>query len=556
MSDYPVPPGIQASQGFIDKFRQLGPNFRWWAAGVGMLGSFATLLTSTIVNIAIPDIMGALGMTPDEAQWLATAFLAAGTVTMLITAWCIRAFGIAGTYIFAMLVFIGGSFLGVVAATTEALLIARVIQGAAAGLVTPIGMVVTAQVFPIAQRGMAMGLMGVGTILAPALGPTMGGYLVDHLSWRWVFVAAVPFVAISLPMAKAFFPTREEVGPRPSFDWMGTLLCAVFIVALLVGFAEGQRHGWHHDPALWGLAIGIVTFFAWVAWEIFTPEPILELRLFLNPRFVAAAVVTFTVGVGLYGSTYVFPLFLQAVSQLIATDAGLLMAPAGLVMAVLFPLAGRLADMTSHRMMILVGLALFAISNYPMTYADAMTPAVTMLWWYALGRVGLAMIFPSLNAAAINPLPLQLIAQGSGAINFLRQLGGAFGINLISLAMQDRMVLHYDALNTTQTWANSTTAEFMRLVILEFQHLGIIGYRGFEASFGYIQSVLGAQSLILAYRDAFYLIGLVFVLSLLPAWFIADRRPQPAPIQQRRPTLPTPTLRAAPTAVSESPAER
>ncbi|MDZ7668244.1 MAG: DHA2 family efflux MFS transporter permease subunit [Gammaproteobacteria bacterium] len=524
MTDHPVPEGLEASPGFIEKFRQIGPSFRWWAAGVGMIGSFATLLTSTIVNIAIPDIMGALGMTPDEAQWLATAFLAAGTVTMLITAWCIRAFGIAATYIVAMLVFIAGSFLGAAADTTEIMLIARVVQGAAAGVVTPIGMVVTAQVFPISQRGMAMGLMGVGTILAPALGPTMGGYLVDHLSWRWVFIAAVPFVAVSLPMAKSFFPAREESGPRPSFDWMGALLCSVFITALLVGLTEGQRHGWYHDPALLALAIGCAGFVLWVAWEVYTPEPILEPRLFLNGRFVAAAVVTFTVGVGLYGSTYVFPLFLQAVSRLVATEAGLLMAPAGLVMAVLFPLAGRLADLTSHRAMILIGLVLFALSNYPMMYADAFTPAMQLLLWYVVGRVGLAMIFPSLNAAAINPLPLALIPQGSGAINFMRQLGGAFGINLISLAMHERTVAYYDALNATQSWDNHTTRELMRLVIQEFQHLGLIGYRGFEASFGYILQIVGAQGTMLAYRDMFALIGAVFAISLLPALFIAGRR--------------------------------
>jgi MFS transporter, DHA2 family, multidrug resistance protein len=528
---HPIPPGLVASPGFLDRFRQFGPNFRWWAAGVGMLGSFATLLSATIVNVAIPDIMGALGMTLDEAQWLATAFLAAGTVTMLITAWCIRAVGIAFTYIVAMLIFIAGSFLGAVAGTSETLMIARVIQGAAAGVVTPIGMVVTAQVFPLHQRGMAMGLLGVGTILAPALGPTMGGYLVDHLSWRWVFLASVPFVAISLPMARVFFPSREETGPRPSFDWMGVLLASVFIVALLVALAEGQRHGWHHDPALIWLATGIVAFFAWVGWEIYTPAPILELRLFTNARFVAAAAVTFTVGIGLYGSTYVFPLFLQTVSRLIATDSGLLMAPAGLVMALLFPVAGRLADLTSHRLMILGGLLLFGISNWPMTYADAMTPAATMLWWYVVGRIGLAMIFPSLNAAAMNPLPLDLIAQGSGAINFLRQLGGAFGINLISLAMHNRLAVHQDALNQTQDWGNSGTQELMRLAMLEFQRLGVLGYQGFEASFGYVISVVGAQATMLSYRDAFYLIGLVFVLSLVPALFIAEHRAQPPPAQ-------------------------
>ncbi len=498
MSEQPVPDGLEASPGFIARFRQIGPSYRWWAASVGMIGSFATLLSSTIVNVAIPDIMGALGMTLDEAQWLATAFLAAGTVTMLVTAWSIRAFGIAATYIAAMLVFIAGSIFGAVAASSETLLIARVIQGAAAGFATPVSMVVTAQVFPVRQRGMAMGLMGVGTVLAPALGPTMGGYLVDHLSWRWVFLASVPFVAISLPMAKTFFPGREGHGPRPSFDWMGTLLCAVFITGLLVGLTQGQRHGWYDDTALISLAIGVASFIAWVGWESFTPEPILELRLFLNGRFVAAAVVTFTVGMGLYGSTYVFPLFLQSVSQLIATDAGLLMAPAGLVMAALFPLAGRLADLTSHRAIILIGLALFALSNYPMAHADAFTPATQMLIWYAVGRIGLALIFPSLSAAAINPLTLDLIPHGSGAINFLRQLGGAFGINLISLAMRDRTVAHYDALNATQTWDNPTTQELMRLVIQEFQHVGMTGYRGFEASFGYVLGIVGAQSTMLA----------------------------------------------------------
>lgn len=524
MAGHPIPEGIQASPGFQEKFRQIGPSFRWWAAAVGMIGSFATLLSSTIVNVAIPDIMGALGMTLDEAQWLATAFLAAGTVTMLVTAWSIRAFGIAATYITAMLVFIAGSVLASAATSTETLLVSRVVQGAAAGFATPVSMVVTAQVFPIRQRGMAMGIMGVGTILAPALGPTMGGYLVDHLTWRWVFLASVPFVALSLPLAKTFYPGREDRGPRPPFDWMGTLLGSVFIMSLLVGLTLGQRHGWYDHAALLALALGIVSFVAWVAWETFTPEPILELRLFLNPRFVAAAVVTFTVGIGLYGSTYVFPLFLQTVSQLIATEAGLLMAPAGLAMAALFPLAGRLADLTSHRAMILVGLALFAASNYPMIHADAFTPAAQMLAWYVLGRIGLAMIFPSLNAAAINPLSLDLIPHGSGAINFLRQLGGAFGINLISLAMQHQRVAHVEALNVTQNWENPTTRELMRLVIQEFNHLGMIGYRGFEASFGYVISIVGSQSTMLAYRDMFLLIGSVFALSLIPALFIAGRR--------------------------------
>lgn len=518
-----IPDGVEATPGVLALYENFGPNYRWWVAGVAMVGSFATLLTSTIVNVAIPDIMGALGLTLDQAQWLATAFLAAGTVTMLTTAWCIRAFGVANTFTFSMLVFIGGSFLGALAETGEVLFISRVVQGAAAGLVMPISMVMIAQVFPVKQRGMAMGFMGVGTILAPALGPTIGGYLVDNLSWRWVFVMAVPFVVGSIPMAIAFFPQREEKGAKPPFDWAGAFLCGLFIVALLVALTDAQRHGWYEERVVIGLAVGVVSFVGWVAWEFHTPEPILELRLFLNPRFVAVAIVTFTVGVGLYGSTYLFPLFLQRVSQLTPTDSGLLMAPAGLAMAALFPVAGYLADITSTRRMITVGLVLFAISNLLMTNVDTNTPVLDMLLWYVLGRVGLACIFPSLNAAAINPLPLRLIPHGAGAVNFLRQLGGAFGINLISMSMMEQTALYSDLANSTQTWDNAGTMELIRLAQEQFTYIGVLGYQGFEATFAYVIQAVVSQSTMLAYRDAFWLIMMVFLVSLVPAWFIGRR---------------------------------
>jgi DHA2 family multidrug resistance protein len=519
-----IPPGVEATPAVLQLYARFGPGYRWWVAAVTVIGSFATLLTSTIVNVAIPDIMGSLGLTLDQAQWLVAAFLAAGTVTMLITAWCIRAFGVANTYVMSMLVFVAGSLLGATAQTAEMMFTSRIIQGAGAGLVMPISMVMISQVFPTRQRGMAMGLMGVGTILAPALGPTLGGYLVDNLSWRWVFVMAIPFVVASIPLAMTFLPQRENHGARPPFDWVGTLLCSGFIVALLLGMAGGQRHGWYDESVLLILAVGVVTFAGWVAWELRFPDPMLQIRLFLNPQFVAAAIVTFTVGIGLYGSTYVFPLFLQQISLLTATDAGLLMAPGGLAMALLFPVAGWLADVTSVRRMILAGLIIFAVSNLPMLGADINMPAFNLLMWYVLGRIGLACIFPSLNAAAINPLPLSLIPDASGAVNFLRQLGGAFGISIISMSMNEQLALHRDTALATQTWDNSTTMELMRLAQEQFTYFGIIGYRSFEASFGYVISAVSSQASMLAYRDAFGLISVIFVVTLIPAWFLAKGR--------------------------------
>lgn len=529
----PLPPGLEATPGIIALYEQVGPRYPWLVTAVSVLGSFSTLLTATIVNVAIPDIMGALGMTIDEAQTLVTAFLAAGTVTMLMTAWSMRAFGIASTYVFCMAVFIASSVLGGIAATSEMMFLARLVQGAASGIVTPLAMVLIAQVFPVERRGMGMGLMGVGTVLAPALGPTIGGYLVDNLSWRWVFYMAIPFAAVSIPFAIALFPTREEKGPKPPFDWGGLLLCSAFLAALLVGLTEAQSEGWRDDRVTIALAAAALTFVAWILWEARAQNPILELRLFRNARFACAALVTFTVGAGLYGSTYVFPLFLQGVSRLIPTDSGLLMAPAGLAMAALFPLSGHLADRVSARVLVSAGLALVCWSCWLMRDADAFTPAFDMVVWYAIGRLGMALIFPGLNAAAVNALPLDLIPGGSGMINFLRQFGGALGVSALSFVLIDRTAHFQGRAMETQTWDNSGMMELMRLAQEQLSHLGFLGYQGFELSFGYVMAVVDGQSGMLGYRESFIAIAAVLALSIPPACALGPHRPT-AP-RSRRP---------------------
>ena len=519
-----VPPGIEATPGILALYERHGATYPWWVTGVAVLGSFATLLTATIINVAIPDIMGALGLTIDEAQNLVSAHLAAGTVTMLMTAWAIRAFGIVTTFLFNMVLFAVSSIAGGLANTGEILFLARLVQGAASGIIMPLSMVMVAQVFPVDRRGMAMGWMAVGTVLAPALGPTLGGYLVDNLSWRWVFFMAVPFAVVSMPLALVFFPTREERGPRPSFDWVGVFLCGVFLLSMLTALTEAQSEGWYDDRVTIALASTAVSFVAWIAWEARVDEPILDLRLFRNVRFLGAAIVTFTVGAALYGSTYVFPLFLQTISRLIPTESGLLMAPAGLVMAVLFPLSGYLADRLSIRVLVTVGLVVTAWSCWLMRGVDAYTPVLDMVIWYAISRAGLALVFPGLNAAPVNALPLELIPAGAGMINFVRQLGGALGVNLLSFALIQQTAQHQGRALATQTWDNSGMGELIRLVQEEFTYLGFLGYQGFEMSFGYVMAIVSSQGSMLGYRDAFVVIAAVLLVSVVPVWMMGENR--------------------------------
>lgn len=519
-----VPEGVEASAPVLAMFEMYGRRYVWFAVATAMMGSFATLLTGTIINVAIPEVMGAFGIAQDRAQWLSTGFLAAGTVTMLLSAWCVDAFGARFTYVSAMLVFLFGSVLGGVAPNPEVLILARVIQGAASGILGPLSMVINYQIFPVQHRGFAMGVFGIGVVLAPALGPTLGGLLIDNYDWRYVFFLAVPFSLISVPLAMMFMPERDGSGAIPRFDWTGVVLSSIFLVTFLTALTNGQREGWESEyiVGLFGTSTICLTLFIW--WESHVAHPMLNLRLFLHGRFLAAAVVTFVIGVGLYGSTFILPLFLQTLQGLPPTDSGLLMLPAGLAMALFFPIAGTLSDRIQPRWVIIAGLVLFGISSWLMRVVDVNTPYALLLAWALIGRIGLALLFPSLNAASLSSLPLHLLGQGSGAINFLRQMGGAFGVNMLSIFLAERGAEFSHQLTLTQASRPATLEMLHQLQDTIFgQRLPFL--MEFPMSFGFLSRAIYSQALTMAFREGFVLVAVVFFLSILPTLFLKVDRP-------------------------------
>lgn len=505
-------------------FEIYGPAYLWLAVITAMLGSFATLLTGTIINVAIPEVMGAYGIGQDKAQWLSTGFLAAGTITMLLTAFCISAFGMRVTYIGSMLVFLLGSLLGGIAPNPEILIVARVIQGAASGVLGPLAMVINYQIFPVRHRGLAMGIFGIGVVLAPALGPTLGGYLIDNFSWRYVFFLAIPFSIVSIPLALMFMPKREGSGPIPPFDWTGVVLSSVFLVTFLTALTNGHIEGWQSEyiVGMFGAAFMSLVLFIW--WEHRVAHPMLNLRLFAHGRFLAAAIVTFVVGIGLYGSTYILPLFLQTLQGITPTDSGLLMLPAGLAMAACFPLAGALSDRIQPRYVIIAGLFLFGISSWLMRVVDIDTPYAQLLAWALIGRIGLALVFPSLNAASLASLPLELLSQGSGAVNFLRQLGGALGVNVLSIFLAERGAEFSHQFTATQTSRPATLAMMQQLQDSMFgQHFGFL--REMEMTYSFLSQIIISQANTMAFKEGFLLVAIVFFVSIIPTLYMrVDRR--------------------------------
>ena len=265
----------------------------WILIGVLALGSIDTMTAATIVNVALPSVIGALGLSQDETQWLSTAFLASSTGFMLLNTWAIARFGMRASFAAAMETFIMGSVCGAAAQDLWLLIAGRMMQGAGAGLIRPMAMLVIYQRFPEAMRGLAVGIYSLGVIASPAFGSVLGGWLIDTYDWRVVFVATTPLACMAMMLGLAYLPRREDSGTRPGLDWIGLALVMIALALVLQGLALGSREGWDDagvQARRWGAGVFAIAF---LAWEARHPYPVLNLRLFARPAFCAAGGVIF-----------------------------------------------------------------------------------------------------------------------------------------------------------------------------------------------------------------------------------------------------------------------
>ncbi|HEY3488977.1 MAG TPA: DHA2 family efflux MFS transporter permease subunit [Candidatus Deferrimicrobiaceae bacterium] len=448
---------------------------RWFAVAAVMLATSSMVLATTIINVSIPAIMAEFRMGQDQAQWLSTGFIGAMAATMLLTSWCVRAFGIRATYLATMAVFFAASIAGGTAGGPNAVTLARIVQGAAGGVVQPLAMIVIFQVFPYDQRGRAMGLYGLAVVLSPAIGPAAGGLMTLAFGWRSVFFAVLPFCLVGVLMAAKYLPGREERGERPAFDAPGFALLSGFILALFASLRSGRSAGWLSGATLLLIVASLAAGAGFVVREVRCRKPLLDLRIFSNRQFAAAAAVSFVYGVGIYGSTYLIPLLVQTVSGYDPMRSGLLLLPGGLVLAVAIFIAGHLTDRYPAWLIVSSGLAGIGVSFALFGRVDAATSFAALAWWIVLGRIGLGLVIPALNAGAVQTLSPELLNQGSGAINFVRLLGGAFGVTLLSAVLDWRIAYH------------AASREGARVA---------------------------------GFRDAFLMAALIFGLALLPAFFM------------------------------------
>ena len=502
------------------------PAGRWVVTGTGMVASFTMVLSGTIVNVAVPDVMGAFGVGQGLAQFLATAYIATMTASQLLGRWITGWLGRRLAFMVVLVIFATGGLVCAASPSIDFLILGRVMQGFSAGIVQPLVLATIISLFPPERRGMATGIYISSLGLALGFGPVVGGLTIDGLGWRYIFLVPLPFVAAALLLGALFMPDEEHPAQRVRFDWTGYALLCVSIFCLMSGIANGQRFGWGSSLIAGSFGLGIATGALFVLSQLRSERAILDFSLLSNPRFAAAIVVTFIYGAGNFAITYATPVFGQIVQGLTPTAAGFLLLPAGLVVVVVTPLVGRASDHLPAAGIITAGLLIFIGGTLLLSGADVNTPYLHVLLFAVVCRFGMACTTPTLTATAIDAVPEDRLSQGPGTINFFRQLGGAFGINALVALLERRTDFHVDAMAATQSAGNTATRALLDHAGDLLARSGLPEAMHDLVAMDHLGRAIAAQAATIAYQDGFLLVTLVFVMALLPTWSIGwmDRR--------------------------------
>ncbi len=489
-----------------------------------MLAFFTMVFSSTIVNVAVPDVMGAFAIGQAKAQFLATAFFATMVSSQLVSLWITEKLGQRLTFTVALLLFSFGSAVSGFGPTIDFIILGRVLQGFAAGALQPLVMIILVQVFPPERRGLAMGLFSMGIVAALGVGPYIGGLTIDNLTWRYIFLTPMATVVIAFVMGLLFLPAERPAGRARRFDWIGFISLNVALFCLMTAIANGQREGWFSNEITGLFSIAGAAGGGFVLSQMRTGAGLLDMSLFRNPQFASAALIALLFGCGNFATIYVFPIFSQLVQDYPATLAGFLILPGSLIAMAILPWTGRLADYVPHHVPIIVGLLIFAISMVLMAGADLDTVAWSIGLFIFIGRLGLALVVPSMNSVAIASLPAEKVNQGVGAINFFLLLGGASGINLLVVIMEQRTQWHSDLLAATQTAGNAATREMLSGVHGMLGEAGVPSALHSPVALDYLGKVVHAQANTLGFQDGFSALALVFLFAIIPAMVLAWTR--------------------------------
>lgn len=500
--------------------RRYGPAYRWLATTTVLLGLVALGMSITIIDVATPYVQGAFGMSASQEQWLSTGFLAATTISIMVAPWCMNAFGERKTYILTLCLFIFGSVVGGLSSDAAVIILARIALGVSAGMIRPVAMSAMFTAFGPERRGIATAIYGMSLGLPLTLAEVFGGWLVETFSWRWTFYVTLPFSIVSIVMAWFYLPwKRAEQVSR--FDWGGLGLLTVAVFALLIALANWLRWGPNSNGVLGLLAMAVVVGVAYVVWELRAAQPMLDLRVFLNPTFAAGSFAMFLFGGVFYAIVYLLPLFSETVQGYSPVETGLIFLPSTAVLGLLVPVVGHLSDRHSP-LLFAVPAILFAMAGtWLLAHADMATSFVSMSLAMGLIAIGMSAFPPPVLSRSIGALRGDLVSYGAGAINFALQLGGALFTSVSVLALQITSVRQAAALNQNLVSGHPATSAAMHAMVGALSRIGGLGAdRLHEAAAYLLGQIVYGQGHILGFDQVFVYVTLALLVCLVPVMLV------------------------------------
>ncbi len=413
-------------------------NFKRWPIVMALLiGAFVSLLNQTLMNVALPKMMDDLGVGPTTIQWLTTGFMLVNGVLIPISAFLMERFTTRMLFISAMVLFSAGTFICGIGSSFEMVLIGRLVQAAGAGVLMPLMTVVFLTIFPIEKRGQAMGMMGIAMIFAPAVGPTLSGWIIEHHPWNVLFWIIFPFAILSILLGVFFMKNVTQVG-RPNLDVLSIVLSTLGFGGILYGFSEAGSTSWGETDVVVSLIVGVIALGLFLWRQLKSDKPLLEFRVFRYDMFTLTTIINVVITMALYAAMILVPIYLQNIRGFSPVESGLLLMPGAILMGIMSPITGMIFDRIGARWLAVIGLAITTVTTWEFSNLTIDTTYTHLILMYTARMFGMSMLMMPIQTAGLNQLPARLNAHGTAMSNTLRTISGALGTALLVTIMSSR----------------------------------------------------------------------------------------------------------------------
>ena len=494
---------------------------------VVVIGAFMSFLDSSIVNVALPNMMAVLGVSTEDIQWVLTSYMLTCGIVIPASAFLCRRFGHRRIYIISLIIFTAGSALCGLSWNLNAMIAARIIQALGGGLIIPVSMAIVYYLVPREKMGIAMGFWGLAAVLGPSVGPTLGGYLVDAISWEWIFYVNVPIGLITVILCP-FFLKETPVDKEIRLDLAGTILIAASCFTLLLALSKGTDWGWKSQSIFSLFLISAFTMFAFIIWEKSVSNPLIDIRIFQNKAVVASLLAMSLITIGMLGVIFIIPIYAQNLLGYSPLQTGLLLMPMALVSAVLMPVSGRIYDKYGAFYAGLIGVTVAAFTTWSLKSLSLESSYGSIQMMLALRSIGFGLALMPIANAAMGAVPEALAATASAVVNTVRQIASSIGIAVVSYVVVTKQAYHRDILDDLINYDSFPVTEAINRIQMFAYNMGIGGSLGRSQYLTLLSQFAGRQASMDAMIDSVILLVVFLVLTLPLVFFLTPKKVEAA----------------------------